>query len=134
MKQRDRLSELILKSGPSQDIEGIGTFFEAALLTNGLICKKQASMMGMGKLSGKFVIFATKTLYLFQTLFVLILKGCLFQPYMSLHNMTFLRKSKVSSFVVGASNVLFKQQMHCPWDVFVDVSKIIYRICEILKI
>lgn len=77
MKQRDRLSELILKSGPSQDIEGIGTFFEAALLTNGLICKKQASMMGMGKLSGKFVIFATKTLYLFQTLFVLIFKGLL---------------------------------------------------------
>lgn len=49
-------------------------------------------------------------------------EGCLFQPYMSLHNMTLLRKAKVSSFVVGGSNVLFKQQMHCPWDVLVDLE------------
>lgn len=49
-------------------------------------------------------------------------EGSLFQPYMSLHNMTLLRKAKVSSFVVGSSNVLFKQQMHCPWDVLVDLE------------
>ena len=41
---------------------------------------------------------------------------------MSLHNMTLLRKPKVHSFVIGCSNVLFKQQMHCPWDVLVDVN------------
>lgn len=49
-------------------------------------------------------------------------EGCLFQPYMSLHNMTLLRKSKVASFVIGCSNVLFKQKMHCPYDVLVDLD------------
>jgi len=49
-------------------------------------------------------------------------EGCLFQPYISLHNMTLLRKSRVTSFIVGCSNVLFKQQMHCPYDVLVDLE------------
>lgn len=49
-------------------------------------------------------------------------EGCIFQPYVSLHNMTILRKPQVRSFVVGCSNVLFKQQMHCPWDVLVDID------------
>jgi len=49
-------------------------------------------------------------------------EGCLFQPYVSLHNMTILRKPQVRSFVIGCSNVLFKQQMHCPWDVLVDID------------
>ncbi|XP_047136439.1 late secretory pathway protein AVL9 homolog isoform X1 [Hydra vulgaris] len=49
-------------------------------------------------------------------------EGVLFHPYISLHNMTLLRKPKVHSFVIGCSNVLFKQQMHCPWDVLVDLE------------
>lgn len=50
-------------------------------------------------------------------------KAYIFHPYLSLQQMDLLKSVDVKGFVVGTSNVLFKNQKHCLWDALNNLDK-----------